>query len=80
MNVEKIKNKNLRQLINLNKLHEERQKRIQNIDYMNNIKEKKKANMYKSDYDAIRNHIENQIIKEINPTIAERLKYLEKFF
>ena len=73
MNVEKIKNKNLRQLINLNKLHEERQKRIQNIDYMNSIKEKKKANMYKSDYGAIRNHIENQIIKEINPMIEEQI-------
>ena len=80
MDIEKIRKKNLRQLINLNNMHEERQKRVQNIAHMNEIKEKKKANMYKNDYDAIRNYLENQQVKAINPRLEERSKYLEKFF
>ncbi len=80
MDIEKIRKKNLRQLINLNKMHEERQKRVQNIAHMNEIKEKKKANMYKNDYEAIRNYLENQQVKSINPRLEERSKYLEKFF
>ena len=42
MNIEKIRKKHLRQLIDLNKLHEEKQKRVQNIAYVNKIKEAKK--------------------------------------
>ena len=80
MDIEKIRKKNLSQLINLNKMHEERQKRIKNIAHMNEIKEKEKANMYKNDYEAIRNYLENQQVKSINPRLEERIKYLEKFF
>lgn len=80
MDIEKIRKKNLSQLINLNKMHEDRQKRIKNIAHMNEIKEKKKANMYKNDYETIRNYLENQQVKSINPRLEERIKYLEKFF
>ena len=47
---------------------------------MNDTKENNKANMYKNDYEAIRNYLENQQVKSINPRLEERSKYLEKFF
>jgi hypothetical protein len=80
MNIEKIRKKHLSQLIDLNKLHEEKRKRVQNIAYVNKIKEAKKSNMYKHDYDTIRNFLDHQQVKVINPDLEQRIKYLEQFF
>ena len=36
--------------------------------------------MYKHDYDAIRNYLDHQQVKVINPDLEQRIKYLEQCF